>query len=226
MSMQPWWKGHDFPKDKEGESLKLEPMGKGHVSAIKNPDVSWEFIARKLWVAGLSVLAHMSTPPTDSPYSRGQGNHYPLLHSCSSSCTWFCSSFPHAKSWRNHLLSPTIFPMKEPFTIWVCCCSPHELWFCCRFIHIVLTVGSSKNLVVVGLIHVFGLPWGKLCFGLLLSFFGHASVDVIVTLECIHLYFLSIITWCLFRDVFESCHAPMFRSGSVYNEKVMSSHCG
>ena len=52
------------------------------------------------------------------------------------------------------------------------------------------------------------------------------DVDVIVTSECIHLYFLSIVTQCLFRDVFESCHAPMFRSGSFYNEKVMSSHSG
>ena len=33
-------------------------------------------------------------------------------------------------------------------------------------------------------------------------------VDVFVTLECIHPYFLCIVTRCLFRDVFESCHAP------------------
>ena len=45
---------------------------------------------------------------------------------------------------------------------------------CCRFIHVVVTVGSSMNLVVVGLIHGFGLLWGKVRFGLLLSCFGHA----------------------------------------------------
>ena len=39
------------------------------------------------------------------------------------------------------------------------------------------------------------------------------TVDVIVTLECIHLYFLSIVTRCLFWDVLMSCHAPMFLSG-------------
>ena len=38
-------------------------------------------------------------------------------------------------------------------------------------------------------------------------------VDVIVTSECIHLYFLSIVTRRLFRDVLVSCHAPMFRLG-------------
>ena len=37
-----------------------------------------------------------------------------------------------------------------------------------------VTIGSSMNLVVVGLIHGFGLLWGKLCFGLLLICFGHA----------------------------------------------------
>ena len=35
-------------------------------------------------------------------------------------------------------------------------------------------------------------------------------VDVIVTSECIHLYFLSIVTRCLFQDVLMLCHAPMF----------------
>ena len=49
-------------------------------------------------------------------------------------------------------------------------------------------------------------------------------VDVFVTSECIHPYFLCIVTRCLFWDVFKSFHAPMFRSGSFYNEKVMSSH--
>ena len=38
-------------------------------------------------------------------------------------------------------------------------------------------------------------------------------VDEIVTPECIHLYFLCIVTQCLFRDVLESCHAPMFLLG-------------
>ena len=38
-------------------------------------------------------------------------------------------------------------------------------------------------------------------------------VDVIVNLECIHLYLLSIVTQCLFWDFLVSCHAPMFRSG-------------
>ena len=28
-------KGHDFPKDKEGELLNLGPMGKIHVSAVE-----------------------------------------------------------------------------------------------------------------------------------------------------------------------------------------------
>ena len=36
---------------------------------------------------------------------------------------------------------------------------------------------------------------------------------VIVTSECIHLYFLSIVTQCLFQDVLMSCHAPLFLSG-------------
>ena len=31
-------------------------------------------------------------------------------------------------------------------------------------------------------------------------------VDVIITSECIHLYFLSIVTWCLLWDVIESFH--------------------
>ena len=35
------------------------------------------------------------------------------------------------------------------------------------------------------------------------------SVDVIVTLECIHLY---IVPQCLFQEVFESFHAPMLLS--------------
>ena len=39
------------------------------------------------------------------------------------------------------------------------------------------------------------------------------SVDVIVTSKCIHLYLLSIVTRCLFRDVLMSFHAPMFLSG-------------
>ena len=41
----------------------------------------------------------------------------------------------------------------------------------------------------------------------------HIYVDVIVTLGCIHLYFLCIVPRCLFWEVFviiESCHAPMF----------------
>ena len=38
------------------------------------------------------------------------------------------------------------------------------------------------------------------------------SVDVIVTSECIHLYLLYIVTQCLFWDVLESSHAPMFLS--------------
>ena len=33
-------------------------------------------------------------------------------------------------------------------------------------------------------------------------FRGNIRVDVIVTLECIHLYFLCIVTQCLFWDVF------------------------
>ena len=37
------------------------------------------------------------------------------------------------------------------------------------------------------------------------------DVNVIVTLECIHLYFSSIVSRCLFRDVLVSFHAPMFR---------------
>ena len=52
------------------------------------------------------------------------------------------------------------------------------------------------------------------------------SFDVIVTSECIHLYFLCIVTQCLLWDVFESFHTPMFRLGSFHNVKVMSSHCG
>ena len=39
-----------------------------------------------------------------------------------------------------------------------------------------------------------------------------ADVDVIVTSECIHLYFLSIVTRCLFQDVLVSFHAPMLLS--------------
>ena len=43
------------------------------------------------------------------------------------------------------------------------------------------------------------------------------DVNVIVTSECIHLYFLSIVTRCLFQDFLMSCHAPMFRSGRINN---------
>ena len=38
-------------------------------------------------------------------------------------------------------------------------------------------------------------------------------VDVYVTSKCIHLYFLCIITQCLFWDVLVSCHALMFLLG-------------
>ena len=40
-----------------------------------------------------------------------------------------------------------------------------------------------------------------------------SSVVVIVTSACIHLYFLSIVTRCLFWDFIMSCHAPMFQLG-------------
>ena len=63
----------------------------------------------------------------------------------------------------------------------------------------------------------------KILEGMITSEHG---VDVFVTSECVHPYFLCIVTRCLFWDVFESCHALMFRSGSFYNEKVMSSHYG
>ena len=36
MSMQPWWKGHDFPKDKERELLNFKPMGKS-MCQLLNP---------------------------------------------------------------------------------------------------------------------------------------------------------------------------------------------
>ena len=45
------------------------------------------------------------------------------------------------------------------------------------------------------------------------------SVDVIVTSECIHLYFLSIVTRCLFQDVIMLCNTPMFRSGVSITRK-------
>ena len=46
-------------------------------------------------------------------------------------------------------------------------------------------------------------------YGTYLEYIGE-NVDVFVTSECIHPYFLCIVTRCLFQDVFESCHAPMF----------------
>ena len=51
--------------------LNHEPMGKSHVLGIKSHDVSWEVIAGKWWVAGLSSLSHTPTPPADSPSARG-----------------------------------------------------------------------------------------------------------------------------------------------------------
>ena len=74
--------------------LSLEPMGKIHVLAIKDPDVSWAVIAGKWWVAGLSILSHMPTPPADSSTLHGKGKHRgdsPLSHNL------HCFAQPHAE---------------------------------------------------------------------------------------------------------------------------------
>ena len=81
--------------------LNHEPMGKSHVSAIKNPDVGWAVIAGKWWVAGLLVLTHMHTPPA---LHVGRETTTSFFHPCPSSCKEsFCFSsrtersfFPHA----------------------------------------------------------------------------------------------------------------------------------
>ena len=50
-------------------------------------------------------------------------------------------------------------------------------------------------------------------FGFPIVNLSYDFVDVIVTSECIHLCILCLVPRCLFWDVIESCHAPMFRPG-------------
>ena len=53
------------------------------------------------------------------------------------------------------------FPMKEPFMIWVCCCSPHELWFAVGSFMLWLVLVSSR----------IWLLWVPLCFGVATELF-------------------------------------------------------
>ena len=70
-------RGHDFTRDKGGELLNHEPMGKNpcvtfpsltQLPPLKTIAVSWGSYGWEWSVAGLSVLTHTHTPPMGWPH--------------------------------------------------------------------------------------------------------------------------------------------------------------
>ena len=156
MSMHPYWKGHDYPKDKGGKLLNLEPMGKK--PCVNHPfvtaDVGWGHLL--LGSGGWQDCQSLPTCPLHQQtfylhVGRKMGGIHSILahpHTLTGICYHFvsrkettaklhCLAHSHAQdvSWfwltqwaGSHVLSSTISLWRAIHVFQLCACFPYRMW--------------------------------------------------------------------------------------------------
>ena len=176
-------KGHDFPKDKEGELLNFEPMGKSHVLAVKLLLTYSPFLVSSVkyhiktfcWLVEGSYCWEVVCGRTASPFPHAHSTSR-LFHftwAGKTRCKFFFHSRPSSRGDSRSLFSSRSELEEWPQGHDLCCvfislltCGsdhvnspPRGLFFLPHAAEKPIVFGFPMILVCCGFIYIFGMMW-------------------------------------------------------------------